>query len=370
MNCGTSRRPSGRFGSRILRPEFWRDRAVLLTGHTGFKGSWTAFWLHKLGARVTGYALDPTPHQKLFDQLGLSKLIYDNRGDINDQPRLTTTIKRTAPEIVIHMAAQAIVRQSYVNPVETYTTNVIGTANLLDCLRSQSSVKAVLVVTSDKCYENLETGEPFLETDRLGGHDPYSSSKACTELVVQAFRDSFFCQSNRTVGIATARAGNVIGGGDGARDRLIPDAIRAFSKGESLAVRNPSAIRPWQHVLDPLSGYLCLSENLFEGGQEFSSGWNFGPDEQSMVSVSDVLEKMVVSFGQGAEFHPVSGEKEPHESILLRLDASKARKVIGWRPRWDLAQTIARTIEWYKQETVGANMTEFTSHQIDEYCAM
>lgn len=353
-----------------MNSTFWKDRAVLLTGHTGFKGSWAALWLHKLGAIVTGYALDPAPHQKLFGQLGLSKLIHDNRGDICDQARVAETVKRAAPEIVIHMAAQAIVRQSYVDPLETYTTNVIGTAKLLDCLRSQSSVKAVLVITSDKCYENLEIGEPFLETDRLGGHDPYSNSKACTELVVQAFRDSFFSQSNHTVGIATARAGNVIGGGDWAIDRLIPDAIRSFSKGESLAVRNPSAIRPWQHVLDPLSGYLCLSEKLYEGGQEFSSGWNFGPDVQSMVSVSDVLEKMVVSFGQRAEFHPVSNETESHESAVLRLDASKAKKVIGWRPRWDLAQTIARTIEWYKQETVGANMTEFTSHQIDEYCAM
>jgi len=325
------------------------------------------FWLEHLGAKVTGYALDPAPGNRLYESLGLTKRIDDRRGNVIDRASLMRAIESANPEVVIHMAAQAIVRESYVNPLETYTTNVIGTANLLDCLRCQSSVKAALVVTSDKCYENLEMGEPFSETDRLGGHDPYSSSKACTELVVQAYRDSFFSQNNRVVGIATARAGNVIGGGDWAVDRLIPDAIRAFSKGESLVVRNPSAIRPWQHVLDPLSGYLCLCENLFEKGQMFSGGWNFGPDEQSMVSVADVLEKVAAIYGQGAQFHTVTDQEEPHEANLLRLDASKAKKAMGWKPRWKLDTAIEQTVSWYCGHLDGRDMINLTARQIEEY---
>jgi CDP-glucose 4,6-dehydratase len=323
--------------------------------------------LERLGAKVTGYALDPTPEHWLYDELGLADRIDDRRGNLNDQACLMSIIKSIEPEIVVHMAAQAIVRESYLNPIETYTTNVIGTANLLDCLRLQPSVKAVLVVTSDKCYENSETGAAFYENDRLGGHDPYSSSKACAELVVQAFRDSFFREKTPVVGLATARAGNVIGGGDGAKDRLIPDAIRAFSKGQSLAVRNPSAIRPWQHVLDPLSGYLCLCEHLYERGQEFSSGWNFGPDEQSMVSVSDVLAKVVAVFGRDVGFHSTSGEKTPHEATLLRLDASKAKDEMGWQPQWQLDTAIEETISWYCDYLDGKDMIDVTARQIEEY---
>ena len=350
-----------------MTPDFWKNRSVLLTGHTGFKGAWIAFWLEQLGAKVTGYALDPTPEHWLYDELGLADRIDDRRGNLNDQACLMSIIKSIEPEIVVHMAAQAIVRESYLNPIETYTTNVIGTANLLDCLRLQPSVKAVLVVTSDKCYENSETGAAFYENDRLGGHDPYSSSKACAELVVQAFRDSFFREKTPVVGLATARAGNVIGGGDGAKDRLIPDAIRAFSKGQSLAVRNPSAIRPWQHVLDPLSGYLCLCEHLCERGQEFSGGWNFGPDEQSMVSVSDVLEKVIAVFGKDIGFHSVGGEKAPHEAMLLRLDASKAKRKLGWQPQWQLDTAIEETVSWYSDYLDGKDMIDVTARQIEEY---
>ena len=350
-----------------MTPDFWRNRSVFLTGHTGFKGAWISFWLERLGAKVTGYALDPTPTHWLYGELGLADRIDDRRGNLNDQACLMGVIESIEPEVVVHMAAQAIVRESYLNPIETYATNVIGTANLLDCLRFQPSVKAVLVVTSDKCYENLETGSPFSEKDRLGGHDPYSSSKACAELVAQAFRDSFFREKIPTVGLATARAGNVIGGGDGAKDRLIPDAIRAFSKGESLAVRNPSAIRPWQHVLDPLSGYLSLCEHLYERGQEFNGGWNFGPNEESMVPVSDVLEKVITVFGKGARFHSISGEEAPHEASLLRLDASKAKTKLGWRLRWQLDTAIEETVSWYSNHLDGKDMIDVTAQQIEKY---
>ncbi len=346
---------------------FWKDRSVFLTGHTGFKGSWAAFWLNQMGAKVTGYARDPSPEQWLFAELRINNLIDDCRGDINDRSVLEKAVNSADPEIVIHMAAQAIVRESYVDPIDTYMTNVLGTANLLDVLRGQKSVQTILVVTSDKCYENEESHVSFVETDVLGGRDPYSSSKACSELVTRSFRDSFFNSKGNTVGISTARAGNVIGGGDGAIDRLIPDAVRAFSTGKSLAVRNPKAIRPWQHVLDPLAGYFTLCEKLFSKPTVFSGAWNFGPNLRNMLMVKEVLNLAASHFNKSMKIDYIDSEKEPYESPVLCLDSSKAKNLLGWVPRWNIETAIRNTALWYMWHLEGRNMVEETECQIEQF---
>ena len=348
---------------------FWKDRSVLLTGHTGFKGAWTAFLLDSLGARVTGVALEPTPEQPLLRKFHLQERIDHHVSDILNRDKLATIVTKAEPDVVIHMAAQSLVRESYQSPVETFETNVVGTANLLDCLRSASHKNsvAVVVVTTDKCYQNNELGVPFSEVDPLGGQDPYSSSKACTELVVQSYRDSFFSTNDCVISVATGRAGNVIGGGDGSRDRLIPDAMRAFSGGRILHLRNPHSVRPWQHVLEPISGYLTLAEHLYSKGNRFDGGWNFGPAEESTVTVGEVVMKVADLYGEGAGFTSVDLENQPHEATLLRLDITKAEEELNWKPRWPLDVSLAKTVDWYKQDLEGADMRRVTRDQISEY---
>jgi CDP-glucose 4,6-dehydratase len=346
---------------------FWKDKSVLLTGHTGFKGSWMAFLLDWLGARVTGYALQPTAEQFLFDKLRLETRINHRVGDILDRDELSNVIKKSEVEVVIHMAAQSLVRESYKYPVETYMTNMIGTATLLDCLRSEKSAIVVLIVTSDKCYANNESGLPFVETDPLGGRDPYSSSKACTELLVQSFRDSFCGDNGCGLHLATARAGNVIGGGDGSQDRLIPDAIRAFSSGRAVQIRNAEAVRPWQHVLEPLTGYLTLCEQLYSNGKQFTGGWNFGPEEASTISVAEVIRKITSLYGNGAKFEFIATEDQPPEASLLRLDSTKAKAALNWYPKWDLDLALEKTVCWYCEDLKGLDMVTVTSDQVMEF---
>jgi len=320
-----------------------------------------------MGANVTGYALAPSSVQALYRELDIGEIIsVDHRADINDSVALDKVMFDVKPEVVIHMAAQAIVRESYVNPLETYITNVIGTVRLLDSVRRSKSVRSVVVVTSDKCYENTQTDPSyFVETDRLGGADPYSSSKACAELVTQAYRDSFLSgQERNLVGLATARAGNVIGGGDASAYRLIPDVIRAINCNIELEVRNPESIRPWQHVLDPLSGYLLLCENLFNNPRKFSGAWNFGPTREAMVPVRTVLDKVSSICGDEFSWRTSAVEDGLYEAPILKLDASKARQQLDWQPVWGLESSIRHTIEWYHAQMTGHNMVEETIRQL------
>jgi len=348
---------------------FWEGKKVFLTGHTGFKGSWLAFWLQKLGANVTGYALSPTIQQSLFHQLGLHSSMTDYRGDITNLLQIKSALTEIKPQILIHMAAQSLVSESYRSPVHTYSTNVMGTVNVLEAARSIDSIRAILIVTSDKCYENTDIARPYKETDPLGGRDPYSSSKACTELVTQAFRESFYLNSLPIgIGIATARAGNVIGGGDWANDRLSPDAMRAFFKRVPLLVRFPDAIRPWQHVLEPLAGYLLLVERMWDDPHGFSSSWNFGPEQQDITTVSELCDLLVDKFGLGAVWNLDSpSETSFHEAKNLYLDVTKAKNHLGWRTKWELDTAVANTVEWYKLHNANGCLTKLTLRQIDEY---
>lgn len=353
-----------------MRPEFWRDKRVLVTGHTGFKGSWLSLWLAEMGARVTGYALEPPTTPSLFQLARISESVDSLNGDVRDFERLTEVIAGQRPEIVIHMAAQSLVRRSYTDPVETYGTNVMGTVNLLEAVRRSGSgfVKAVLVVTSDKCYENREWVWGYRETEALGGHDPYSSSKGCAELVTSAMRGSFF--QSKTEGavaaVASARAGNVLGGGDWAEDRLVPDIIRSWLEGREVAIRSPLAVRPWQHVLDPLHGYLLLCERLYEEGARFAEGWNFGPREEDAQTVEHVvgrLSRLWASKDGGAAWG-LDKNLHPHEAHYLKLDCSKARTHLGWRPRWNLERTLTETVNWYRAYQSGEEMRGFSLEQI------
>jgi CDP-glucose 4,6-dehydratase len=311
-----------------MNAAFWAGRRVLITGHTGFKGSWLSLWLSGLGAEVTGYALEPATNPSLFQIANVPKRVSSVIGDVRDLAALRACITRARPEVVIHMAAQALVRPSYADPVETYQTNVMGTVNLLEAIREVGEVRAVVVVTSDKCYENREWLWGYRESDPVGGRDPYSSSKACAELVTSAFRSSFFAKSNHQVGISSARAGNVIGGGDWAQDRLVPDVISAFANGRSVTVRNPTAIRPWQHVLEPLGGYLTLAEKLFHDPAGYSESWNFGPQDDDAKSVSWLVCRLAELWGSGSEWS-ASSEKEVHEAQYLKLDCSNLMRRLG-----------------------------------------
>jgi CDP-glucose 4,6-dehydratase len=345
-----------------VRPEFWAGRRVFLTGHTGFKGAWTAMLLRSLGSRVFGYALPPTESNGLFVAGSVGSDIDHRQGDIRDPSSLTSAIENASPSIVIHMAAQSLVRRSYIQPVETYETNIMGTIHLLEVVRNLSGIEAVIVVTSDKVYENTEASRLYREGDRLGGHDPYSNSKACTELVTDAYRRSFFNRDGGP-GVATGRAGNVIGGGDWAQNRLVPDAIRAFTAGQPLSIRNPHAVRPWQHVLDAIVGYLQLAERLVEGGGQFADAWNFGPGKESEVSVQVIVEKVISLWGDGARWELDEGN-HPHESAYLRLDCSKAADGLDWHPRLDLDEALAMTIDWYRALRDGCEMRTVTQRQI------
>jgi CDP-glucose 4,6-dehydratase len=340
---------------------------VLVTGVTGFKGSWLALWLRELGATVIGYSLPPPTTPSLFECAHLRDAIEWIDADVRDGARLRRAVREARAEVVFHLAAQSLVRASYEIPVETFETNVLGTVNLLDALRDEASLRAVVVVTSDKCYENREWCWPYREGDALGGHDPYSSSKACAEIVTKAYYRSFFM--SRKVGVASARAGNVIGGGDWARDRLIPDIVAALGKGESVLVRNPASVRPWQHVLEPLLGYLLLAERLADGADAFSDGWNFGPNPDAVRPVSELVGSICSSWGDGARWHAAE-TVQPHEAKTLALDASKARTQLGWRPRLTLDEALSWTVEWYKALRSGDDMRDRSLAQIRRYREM
>lgn len=326
---------------------FWHGKSVFLTGHTGFKGGWLALWLQMLGAKVTGYALAPSTNPSLFHAAGVEGGLQSVIADIRDAARLTSAMRAAQPDVVFHLAAQPLVRASYREPVETFATNVMGTVNVLEAARGLDSVAGVVVITTDKCYENREWVYPYREVDALGGHDPYSASKACAELVTAAYRSSFAIPDGRPA-IATARAGNVIGGGDWSEDRIVPDCIRALTRGESIAVRNPAAVRPWQHVLEPLAGYLALAEALLVNPGHYGRAWNFGPDNRSVLRVGQLVELLVQAWGQGA-WHTPEQVAQPHEAHVLRLDISQSLEALPWRPIYDARTAIERTIDWYRQ---------------------
>lgn len=349
-----------------VNSEFWQRKRVFITGHTGFKGGWLSLWLHALGARVFGYSLQPNTRPNLFERARIESVIGHCIGDIRDLSRIRSKAEDCRPEIVFHLAAQPLVRQSYADPVDTYTTNVIGTVHVLEALRNLPSVRAAVVVTSDKCYDNRETGEAYGESDPMGGRDPYSSSKGCAELVTAAYRASFFRASESGAALASARAGNVIGGGDWSADRLIPDMYRAAVTKQSVRVRNPKAVRPWQHVLEPLAGYLMLAERLYHDGMDFAEGWNFGPEDSDVVPVAEMMNQIVSLWGGGLQWLPDPGP-HPHEAQLLHLDSSKARRTLGWRPRLRLDEALVWTVDWYKANMREADMQAFTLDQIARY---
>lgn len=349
---------------------FWQGRRVLLTGHTGFKGSWLVMMLHSLGSVVSGYALSPPTRPSLFDLCRLQELMHLSViGDVRDGRFLTQTMVEAAPELVIHMAAQPLVRESYRIPVDTYAVNVMGTVNLLEAVRQTGSVRAVINVTTDKCYENKEWHWGYRENEPLGGHDPYSSSKACSELITASYRSAFFTGSGNgesSVALASARAGNVIGGGDWAQDRLIVDCIRALQAGQEISIRNPLAVRPWQHVLEPLSGYLMLFQKLFNDGQPFAQAWNFGPVETDARPVEWIVQRLCSLWGNGVGYR-IDAYPQLHEATFLRLDCSKARSQLGWYPRWPLEHALAKIIDWAKKYQRGTDMRQVCFQQIDAY---
>jgi len=347
----------------------WQGRRVFLTGHTGFKGGWLALWLAAKGAQVRGFALDPSTEPNLFTLASVAGVLEDDRGDVRDYSKLETSLTDFEPEVVFHLAAQPLLRRSYADPLATYSTNVMGTANLLEAVRKCPSVRSVVCVTTDKCYVNREWAWPYRETDPLGGHDPYSSSKACAEIVAAAYRDSYFPSSLRhqhRVAIATARAGNVIGGGDWSEDRLIPDLIRGFRSGHPVLIRRPNAIRPWQHVLEPLHGYIMLAEQLLAGRAEAASAFNFGPSEDDAWPVERIATKLASMWGAGASWVH-DAEPGVHEAHYLKLDSSKARSELGWRPCLNLETALEWTIDWYRQWHNGADMAAETRAQIARY---
>jgi CDP-glucose 4,6-dehydratase len=325
----------------------FRGQPVLVTGHTGFKGTWLAHWLVGLGAQVTGYALDPPTEPNLFDAISLRDHVGHVVADVRDVERLTAELAAAEPVAIFHMAAKALVRRAYEAPRETFETNVMGTVNVLEAARACPSVRAVVVVTSDKSYENLETGRPFVETDPMGGRDPYAASKGAAELVTAAYRDSFFADG---AAIASVRAGNVIGGGDWAPDRIIPDSVRALVAGEPIVVRNPDAVRPWQHVLEPLSGYLRLGALLLRDGRRYAGPWNFGPtDDAGERPVRWVVERFLAEWGSGSWTTPPDLGRQPHEALRLSLDSAKSREQLGWAPVWDGEEAVRRTAAWYRE---------------------
>jgi CDP-glucose 4,6-dehydratase len=351
-----------------LNPAFWRGRAVLVTGHTGFKGGWLCWWLKQLGAEVTGLALDPPGAPSLYEGTALAQAIDSRRGDVRDPAAVAAAFEQRRPEIVFHLAAQALVRRSYREPVETFATNVLGTVNCLEAARACASVRALVVVTSDKCYRERGPGAAHAESDPLGGRDPYAASKACAEIATGAYRESFFTPRARGALVASARAGNVIGGGDWAEDRLVPDLMRAFAGGRAAAIRNPGATRPWQHVLDALHGYLILGERLHAGERDAAAAWNFGPGGESVRAVSWVADGLVRRWG-GAAAWTHAREESVAEAEELRLDSARARERLGWRPQLALEEALDWVVEWHKADLPGADARDLTLRQIERFQA-
>ena len=350
-----------------MNVDFWRNKKVFITGHTGFKGSWLCTWLKTMGAQISGYSL-PVEPGGLFELVDGGDDINSIVGDVSDFDHLRESIASFGPDIVIHMAAQSLVRTSYQEPVRTYLTNVMGTVNLFESIRGLDTIKGVVNVTTDKCYENKEWLWAYRENESLGGYDPYSSSKACSELVTSAYRQSFFNPlMGKNTAIASARAGNVIGGGDFSLDRLVPDALKAFGQGSPVSIRNPKSVRPWQHVLEPLRGYLTLAEHLFNGGSDYAEPWNFGPGDADTQTVEQVIELIAKEWGEGAKW-AISDTDQPHEANQLRLDISKARTLLSWTPILNLKSAISMTVEWERNRlSKKHNIRHFTEGQIKDY---
>lgn len=356
----------------MVTSEFWKGKKVLITGHTGFKGSWLALWLQSMGASIVGYSLSAPTTPNLYTVARIHEGIHSVTGDVRDFESLNCTIFRYKPEIVIHMAAQSLVRHSYADPVTTYMTNVIGTLNLLESVRQFGGTRVVIIVTSDKCYENRERSYGYSEDDSLGGRDPYSSSKGCAELVTAAYRQSYFsvkgCQRNN-VAVASVRAGNVIGGGDWGVDRLIPDIMKSFLAGDTVTIRNPHAVRPWQYVLEPLRGYLCLCERLWEEGPEYAAPWNFGPRAKDERPVHEIVGHLSNLWGSGQKWR-IDGGDHPHEAQCLKLDSSKANAVLGWSTVLDLDSALEWTAKWYRAYGRGEDMRQYSEREIGRYLSL
>ncbi|EFI35297.1 CDP-glucose 4,6-dehydratase [Desulfonatronospira thiodismutans ASO3-1] len=351
-----------------MNTKFWDSKRVLITGNTGFKGSWLTLLLQSLGAEVIGFSLPPPTEPSLFELSRADHGIVMVYGDIRNRSVVQETMDRYRPQIVMHLAAQSLVRASYENPVETYDINLMGTVHILDAMRNTPGIKAAVMVTSDKCYENQEQDRPYREEDPMGGYDPYSSSKGCDELIISAYRRSYF--SNNNTALASVRAGNVVGGGDWAKDRLVVDAMQAFMHGKPLVLRNPDAVRPWQHVLDPLYGYLMLAEKMWEHGASYASAWNFGPGRESSQSVSQLANMLCRFWGNGACWVSDKVPSDQHEANLLLLDARKAEMNLDWYPQMDAATSLAWTVEWYRAYSKGADMREFTLQQLSDFAAL
>ena len=344
---------------------FWKDKKVFLTGHTGFKGAWLSLWLQSMGAIVKGYSLEPNTIPNLFTEAHVGNNMESEIGDIRDLNQISKSMLDFNPDVLIHMAAQPLVRLSYQEPVDTYTTNVIGTVNVLEAARKCSNLKAIVSVTTDKCYENQEWDWGYRENEPMGGHDPYSSSKGCAELVISAYRRSFFNSVN-SASLASARAGNVIGGGDWSDDRLIPDILKAFENTEPVVIRNPLSTRPWQHVLEPLSGYLVLAQELFLNGDEFAEGWNFGPKDEGCKPVDWILDEMVAQWGESASWE-LDKNSNPHEAGFLKLDCSKAANRLKWQPKWELRETLKMIVDWYQLYIDGSDIKKQCIKEINLY---
>jgi CDP-glucose 4,6-dehydratase len=348
-----------------VSPTFWKNKRVFLTGHTGFKGSWLSMWLQEMGAHVKGFSLAPHTTPNLFHEAKVKEGMESEIGDIRDLQLITESMCDFDPEIVIHMAAQPLVRLSYSEPVETYATNVMGTIHVLEAARKCKNLKSIVAITTDKCYENKEWPWGYRENEPMGGHDPYSSSKGCCELLIASYRNSFF-NTPESASLASVRAGNVIGGGDWSDDRLIPDILKAFEKSEPAVVRNPLSTRPWQHVLEPLSGYLVLAEKLYQDGDQFAEAWNFGPRDEDCQSVAYILDKMIATWDQGASW-VMDANSHPHEAGFLKLDCSKAKQKLHWEPKWNLEFTLTSIVKWHKAFLQNENIRLICQNEIQSY---
>ncbi|GJQ58172.1 MAG: CDP-glucose 4,6-dehydratase [Candidatus Scalindua sp.] len=353
-----------------MNKEFWKNKKVLITGQTGFKGSWLSLWLQSAGTTVVGYSSPPPTKPSLYEVANVEDGLCSVNGDVRDLEHLKATIDKHQPEIIIHMAAQSLVRHSYSDPVETYTTNVVGTVNVLEAVRQINGPRIVLIITSDKCYQNNEWLWGYRENDPMGGDDPYSSSKGCAELITSAYRNSFFPINkypDHRVAVASVRAGNVIGGGDWSHDRLIPDIVKAIINRHPIKIRNPHSVRPWQYVLEPLSGYLRLIEYLSENGPKYIGGWNFGPNEDDTKPVSWIVEKITKLWGGSIHWELDNNGKHPHEAGYLKLDCSKAKTLLNWMPRLNLEEALERTVKWYYNHHLGKDMSNYTELELTSY---